>query len=388
MLVWEDDPNFSTIFMHSRITAYTLGFPEHLVALSVATDHFPKIGQYMPDLSKLDIISVEPIVEAQTLELLTALPKLQEITLPQFHFTTKVATCLSTHPNLTRICFETWERIMRGYPEDTRIFTPSLKEGSFSALRELSFVASFQDALGFLQALSAPSQLRTLRIKSQERETRAAFKTIVSWVATQCTNIQILALGDLFYANQTIPYDPAARVNIDTIRPLFRIPLTSLTLDHQYPLNLSYADLEEISKAWPVIETLILNPSPGHFTTSELTVNALIPFARNSKCLSELGLFMDVTDQDSLLSSECPPFQHLRTLDVGLSAIDDVQAVAKFLSYVLPSENRQCIWSEVGWESSAIFTADEKIKRTALARMTAWDKVHWYLYRLSMDLLT
>lgn len=382
--MWEDDPQFSVMFMHGRITHYTMSLPDHLEPLPVVTTLFPKIIQYMPNLASLHIQTEETIstIETQMLQLLTALPKLKNITLPHFHFTTKIAMCLSRHTDLSRIDFEDWERCTRGNPKDTRVFDPSLNEGAFPALKELSFMASFQDAQRFLQMLMTPSQLKTLRIQSQELETQEDFQRVIAWVADKCPGIQVLSLGSLFLPNHSIASNHTAateRISIHTIKPLFRNNvLTSLTLDHQYPLNLNHVDLEEISMAWPMIDTLVLNPTPGHFAKSDLTVNALAPFARNCENLCELGLFIDATDQENLRSSERTRFRRLEILDVGLSAIEHEEPIAQFLRNILPSNHRRCIWSELDWESP-ITSADETTKRTALTRMDRWEKVHWLL---------
>ncbi|KAF9459585.1 hypothetical protein BDZ94DRAFT_1122490, partial [Collybia nuda] len=299
--MWEDDPLFSVMFMHDRVTSYTMGLPEHLEPLSVAVTLFPKIIRQMPNITHIDMQADAAIgiIEPQTIQLLGALPRLISVTLPHYHFTTTIAECLSRLKDLSRIHLENWERCTRGDPNDTKKFNPNLGRGAFPALKELSFIASFHDAGRFLQSLPAPSQMKTFRIQSQEFETRDAFRMLILWVASECPEIEVLSFGSLIFPDDYSVSEGtllSEKINIDTIRPLLRNKkLTSLNFEHQYPLNLSYADLEEISSAWPIIDTLLLNPTPGHFFTSDLTVNALIPFARNCRNLVELGLFFDAT---------------------------------------------------------------------------------------------
>jgi len=82
---------------------------------------------------------------------------------------------------------------------------------------------------------------------------------------------------------------------------------------------------------------VVLGPAMG--IQSNLTLRALLPFARNCPNLRKLGLYLHATETDLPSVSEIPrPLSKLSELHVGLSNIEDPEAVALFLSRICPAD--------------------------------------------------
>lgn len=106
---------------------------------------FQDIIQRMPNLAILDIRSNIPVrnFEEDLAHLLQGLPKLQDIVLPCFYFTTKMAECLSHAEHLSSIDFQLYDAMYRGDSLDVALFNPTLTEGAFpSDFRISSFFNS------------------------------------------------------------------------------------------------------------------------------------------------------------------------------------------------------------------------------------------------------
>jgi len=120
---------------------------------------------------------------------------------------------------------------------------------------------------------------------------------------------------------------------------------------------------------------VVLGPAMG--IQSNLTLRALLPFARNCPNLRKLGLYLHATETDLPSVSEIPrPLSKLSELHVGLSNIEDPEAVALFLSRICPADCS--IEAGVCW--SYVETLVDDISRAVMqGRKDAWEEVHFYL---------
>lgn len=379
-LVWGHNPEFATLFMHSRVTRFMINIPEHLSPVTTACSFFPKVYDCMPNITHLDIRvdTAMASIQPETVELLSALPRLKNIVLGQYQLTSKVAECLSILPDLSVINVE--GEYPRGMSEDIYDFSPSLHEGAFPALTTLIFDAQFHDAQSFLTTLATSAKLEILWVNSPEFETELGFKNLIACIVQECPNVDGLSLASFVDPQRPETSGNGERINMHTLKPLFhKKHLTSLTVVHQYPLDLNSVDLEKISLTWPSLHTLRLNAAPGHFMTSDLTLEALVPFARNCPKLRLLGLFMNA--KLGLLSmSESARFQCLEALDVGLSLIDDDLWVTQILRQVFPPDRQCTVASGMVWDPRRT-SARGRAVMVCLARIGQWMKVDDLLYQ-------
>lgn len=78
-LMWEGDPEFSTLFMHERVTHFTFGLDEYMEPVTMPTAiTFPEISCLTPNITHLAIrINVSmAAIEPEVVELLKTLPRI------------------------------------------------------------------------------------------------------------------------------------------------------------------------------------------------------------------------------------------------------------------------------------------------------------------------
>ncbi|GLB38865.1 hypothetical protein LshimejAT787_0600270 [Lyophyllum shimeji] len=386
-LEWDAPLHLCVIFMHKTVKSFAFRLSEDTPGVNA---FFEDTVTRMPNLRDLDIrlnFSIRSI-ERPTIMLLSSLSRLQKLTLPRFCLTTKIAESLSRLQNLECIEFQYFERQGRGEPDDIVDFRPSLTEGSFPSLWDLSITVSFTDAIRFFNASFAPANLTSLYLDSSITETPADVLNLITVVAENCQLLKALGLVSSVDAS-TVATEPPDRddcITIDTLRPLLKCPnLTSFDLVHHYPLHLEQTNIEEIASSWPGLETLVLNNEPAYLDHASLTLRSLLPFARHCPKLRKLGLFLNATTADLAPSTdrassyEHPPFRALRRLSMGVSNIHDAGAVALFLSEICPL---QCtIDCGVTWDDS--ITVASEIVEAIQRRCEKWEKVVEHLPMLT-----
>lgn len=142
-------------------------------------------------------------------------------------------------------------------------------------------------------------------------------------------------------------------VTLHTLEPLFNITkLRTFEIFHRFPLALDLQDMETLACRIPAIENLTLNDEPGKDSKSELTLLALLPFARHCPSLKSLGLFIDARAMDTPSLDQIHPFHSLRELAVGSFLIAEAPSAALFLGYIFPSGCR--VKAETSWSINGL----------------------------------
>ncbi|KDR71523.1 hypothetical protein GALMADRAFT_281781 [Galerina marginata CBS 339.88] len=376
-LQWRAPLSISIMFMHSGIKSFTVWLPLQLETIS-PRPFFQDIAARMPNLASLDVRSYVPLrcIETEMANLLMLLSKLQRITLPRYYFTTCIAETLSGLEHLGIIEFQYVPEQGCGSVFDVSTFNPSLSEGSFPALWDHSMAVTFDDASRFFNLSFTPTNITMLYIDSYEIETPTALHNLLSVIAENCQLLKFLALLSLRDASLTTlaenPYDTGLMVTMDHLKPVLKLAnLTALEFTQQYPLVLNPADIELLASSWPAIETLSLNSEPVHLSQSNLTLDALTPFARHCRKLHHLGLFIDATSIPQPPIASIVPFQSLKRLSMGVSIIEGPDAVALYLSKIVPLNVK--LDCGITWEESD--EADDGISNTIFQRCASWERV-------------
>ncbi|PPQ76084.1 hypothetical protein CVT26_004591 [Gymnopilus dilepis] len=360
-LCWNAPLDTCVMFMHGGVKTLYIFLPMEPQKPS-PRPFFQEIAARMPNLTTLDVRSCVPMrdIETEMVELLRALPKLHKVTFPRYYFTTRIAQALSKQEHLGVIEFQYLPEQGFGCSLDVATFNPTLEEGAFPVLWDHSMAVGFDDAARFHNLPYAPANLTMLYIDSNVVERPSSVRNLLSVIAENCQLLQSLALvsvrdASLSYMEDN-DFDPDFMISFDHLKPMLKIQgLTSMELVHQYPLSLDRSNIEQIASSWPSIETLILNNEPVYLEKSNLTLEALIPFARHCPKLSQLGLFIDAdnipdipvddhtsTSGGSVDYSSLPQFTSLRGLSMGISIISEEQfnRASLFLSHLLPLECR------------------------------------------------
>ncbi|KAG6808956.1 hypothetical protein H0H92_002243 [Tricholoma furcatifolium] len=385
-LEWDAPLTLCVIFMHKNLKSLALFlnpdasrvFEDNTTSVARV---FEDIVSRMPKVSELDLRFQFPVreIEEGLVKLCSSLLDLRSITLPRFCLTTKLAESLSQLSNLQTIDFQYFDYQGYGDSLDISNFEPVLSEGCFTSLWELSLTISFDDAVKFLTIPFFPSNLTILFIDSPSIEDPTAVQALTSAVPDVCPLLKELTL--ISFVEPHMPFNSPPKkeecINIDAFRPLFKCPnLTSFELEHHYPLHLDLADVEEIATSWPAIEVLSLNTQPVYAEHTNLTLRALLPFARHCPKLQRLGMFLHATITDFPTADQAsvyqlPPFRALHTLSMGVSPIEEEGSVALFLSQICPLD---CVIEKgVTWNDRDL--APDDILDTVYERFGKWKKV-------------
>ncbi|KAF8068083.1 hypothetical protein FPV67DRAFT_1669950 [Lyophyllum atratum] len=381
-LEWDAPLSQCVLFMHKNVKSFAVTLPREIAG---AHSFFEDVAARMPHIIHLDLrfrFSIASI-ENSTIDLLQNLTRLQKLTLPRFCFTTKIAQAVSHLEDLEAIEFQYFERQGCGHSEDVIQFKPSLVEGSFPSLWDLNITVLFDDATNFLDTSFAPTNLTSLFLESLIIETPTNVLRLVTAIAENCQLLKMLVLvshGSSIVSTQVPNKDDC--LTMDTLRPLFKCPnLISLDVMHHHPLHLQQEDVEEIATSWPGLEKLFLNNEPIYLEQSNLTLRALLPFARYCPKLHTLGLFINATTADIPSPSDTTsPYQHmpfkaLRCLSMGVSIIQEEGPVALFLSQICPLDCT--VVTGITWHIPFDFAIE--ISEIIRLRCEKWDKVKEFL---------
>ncbi|KJA28766.1 hypothetical protein HYPSUDRAFT_618573 [Hypholoma sublateritium FD-334 SS-4] len=363
--------NLLCLFMHSgvkKLGLYVMDCPSETL--------FEEIVDRMPNLTDLDIRSAFTvrIVEDLVTLLLQQLPNLRRIELPHFCYIARIFEVLS---RLQLLC--TIEFIDRGESQDIEPFKPTIAEGAFLNLHNLSADLKFDDIVAWLQSPSAPSALTYINVTSTLVEMPDSVRRLAFAASKRCQELNRLRLGSaLDYAveNFADTGDNGCNITLEILKPLFKLPyLTSFVIDHQYPLLITQQDIESLASSCPAIEILELCIAPAFCMESTLTLEALIPLAQHCTQLKSLGLFVDASRVPEA-SPEIPPkpFTSLRFLSFGLSIIHD-ETPTVYLSQLIPPEC--AINSFHAWEN------DNSFENIAAQRWQLWSVVGSLVPKLS-----
>ncbi|CAA7266668.1 unnamed protein product [Cyclocybe aegerita] len=368
-LQWYAPLSLCVMFMHAGVKHFSVFLPVELETIS-PRPFFQDIASRMPKLTSIDFrsdVSVRAI-EEEMRGLLAQLPMLRKITFPRYYLTSKIAETLSRLENLGIIEFQYHDEQGCGDPSDMIPFAPEFEKGAFPSLWDHSMTTSFADAARFLDVAYAPPNLTMLYIRFEHYRNPIRDPPHALRRRRELPRTQPGQDGDEF------------TISIDTLKPVLKLPnLTSLEIIHQHPLALKQEDIEVLAAAWPALETLMLNNEPVHLTSSHLSLDALLPFAKHCTKLHHLGLFLDATSVASpispSLSLTLTPFTSLKKLSMGVSIIDDDRAVALFLSHLLPEGCT--VDCGITWEETE--DVQDGIVETVSRRCEAWTKVAKFL---------
>ncbi|KAF9501829.1 hypothetical protein BDN71DRAFT_1460290 [Pleurotus eryngii] len=353
------DLNFCVLFMHKTVKRFKFYLREEMVTPPNGLGaFFQAVMTRMPDLEVLDISSVLSVsdIEADMIKLLSGLPKLKEVILPLYYVSPSISGTLSQLPNLNVLGFQYDDEQGRGDSQDVAAPPATLGEGAFPVLYDLALSMPFIHASELFDQPFSPQNITMLFIDSALPESPSDIHNLLSVIVKNCPLLINLSLNPHLSTTDNPPTDE--RLTYANMRPVLTLPnLTSFDINHYYPIDLKYKDMEELARAWPNLETLMLNSDPVALDhPPALSIAALIPFAEHCPNIRQLGLYMNAAEEDLPSSRDLVPFKCLETLSVGLSHITDHENVALFLSHLIPSEcELECggTWRILDWESSS-----------------------------------
>lgn len=379
---------FTVLFMNESVRRFNLHLDNGTEFLR---PFFDNISARMPHLTVFDLrtsLSASTI-EEDFVHLLRELPHLEKVVVPTYHITSRVMETLAGLPSLSVIEFQYSQHQGIGDKKDVELFNPSISTDGFPALWDLSLSAHLSQFIPVVVNILAPAvkNLTSLYVHAVSVEGEASIREYFTAVGENFPSIKSVYMEVLpgqTMSTQWGETEPEFEaLTLDTLKPLLNCPhLTTFELMYPIPLCLSLDDLETLTSSWPTLEVIDLNREPVVLGTalekqSNLTLRALLPFARNCPDLRKLGLYLHATEADLPTIHEIPrPFTKLTDLHVGISSIEEPQAVALFLSHICPTD---CI-IEAGmcWPNVDSFV-DQTSRSTMHERVVAWSEVDFYL---------
>jgi len=230
----------------------------------------------------------------------------------------------------------------------------------------------------FLNLEFAPTNLTSLHVDSAIFETVSSIHGLLSMVADTCQMLKSFALvsssSGITHAAQVDDAEQYA-ITFNHLKPILKMAnLKSLEIFHHHPLALTEEDIEILAASWPSLENLILNDEPVLLKESNLTVAALLPFARHCPDLMRLGLFIDTSSVElsTFTTSPFVPFKRLKCLSMGVSVINDGNPVALYLSHILPLGCT--VDSGISWQGQSL-SRDVATYQLILSRRERWAQV-------------
>lgn len=223
-----NDLKMSLIFMHHQVQRFIVWVPfeEAWIRLfgivTSETRYLQDVAARMPNLTYLDLRMNVPssLVTNPVTTLLTALPALQTVILPVYHYTTAILNSVSTLPKLGTL---RWIRDPGdGSVDDVQQVAPTLTENTFPALWELWLSATLGDTKSFLENKFAPIKLIHLYVESPCLQNGEEVGTFLKCVAANCQKLESLYLGLLWFDFPDVytTRQDQGCITFETIKPL------------------------------------------------------------------------------------------------------------------------------------------------------------------------
>jgi len=386
--IFHSHRRFAVLFMNESVRRFNLRLDNGPEPLRPFLDNIPA---RMPHLTTLDLRTSRPApaIEEDFVHLLGELPRLEKIVVPPFHITSRILETLSKALNLGVIEFQYLQYQGIGDKADVEDLNPSIPKDGFPSLWDLSLSAHLSRFIPVVADTLAPAakNLTSIYVHAISVESEATVRqylTVVGENFPLIKSIYVEALPGPTMSTQWGEMEPEFEaLTLDTLKPLLDCPhLTTFELMYPIPLCLTLDDLETLTGRWPTLEVIDLNREPvilglAMGTQPNLTLRALLPFARNCPNLRKLGLYLHATEMDLPSVSEIPrPFFKLTDLNVGLSSIGEPEAVTLFLSRICPADCN--IEAGVCWSYVESFV-DDASRAVMQDRINAWDEVNFYL---------
>ena len=379
---------FAVLFMNESVRRFNLRLDDGPEPLQPFFDNIPA---RMPRLTVLDLRTsrLASSIENDFVHLLCELPCLEKVVVPPYHITSRTMEALAELPNLGVIEFEYTQSRGIGDKADVAHFNPFIPQDGFLALWDLSLSVHLSEFTLVVADSLAPAakNLTSLYVHAISVESEASVREYFTVVGDNFPLIKSIYVGALPGSIMSTQWDEAEPefepLTLDTLKPLLDCPnLTTFELMYPVPLCLTLDELETLTSRWPTLEAIDLNSEPVVLgsaleTQPNLTLRALLPFARNCPNLRKLGLYLHATEADLPSASEIPRlFAKLTNLNVGISSIGEPQSVALFLSRICPADceiEAGVYW----WDFESL--ADETSRAVMWSRNDAWKEVNNYL---------
>ncbi|KAJ8455310.1 hypothetical protein ONZ45_g18982 [Pleurotus djamor] len=355
------------LFSHPNITFLRLDNSDNrLEKVDRIQSLFTDLPNKLPRLERLLIgIAQEGSfrqVEDDIANAISSFPNLKTISIhPEWH-TPPVAEAISTRPRLHMLdAYDDWEDPKR-LPPQLPVFAHPLGPNHLRSLTKMAITIGFEQAVRcFSPGRCVLDQVTSFTMNSRYYERRETYSRMLELLPRVFPNVCKLFLD----ANSDlVPVDMLeSRVTFDDLQPLLSLQsLTDLALNHSTPFQLRGTDLKEIVSALKKLKKLSFNHEPIKRSTTSLHLSALSELCFEGNSLYEIQLYVDMS------ASQLPEdYQQdgrrlhptLECLFIGTADLlaDDIPAISKYLSHVLPVgfDPKLRFQSNLEWDNQEVY---------------------------------
>ncbi|RDB23465.1 hypothetical protein Hypma_009376 [Hypsizygus marmoreus] len=315
------------------------------------------IPKRMADLVYLEITSRNLSVEALlTLhQVVGELQNLETLVLPPYHVVGDIIDVLALHDRIREIKSKDVHggRLHR-LEGSAHAGQPYLFPESYQTLEFLTFCASTESATKLLEDPHFPCGIGGLHLEMPHRVSSGVVTSLLQTVQRTCTSLEDFRFSDT--ASDPFPGN-SHFLPYSTFMPVLSFPaLTVLHIRHHCPLPWTAAEIMELARSLPLIESLHLNENPVDARVQpSAPFPTLLAFAQLCQNLKCLGVFLDASSPFIWEESEFFHFRLLQDLHLGLSPISQerVEDVVVLLMRVLPNACNIILGSDASSSNTA-----------------------------------
>ncbi|KAJ7616520.1 hypothetical protein FB45DRAFT_1105728 [Roridomyces roridus] len=287
-----------------------------------------------PGLTHVDVLASQDMMESlQNLHnFILGFDRLRSVSVPRID--SRALEHICRLPTLTSLSLTSYTGVT--------LPTISSDELPFPALHTLSIVAQNPDKVPLILSLLARAPLQSLKIDfGMSRDTAQLFPRLCKSLGENCTSahasLQSLSLGVRYRRS----LEPGLTIQCIHLRPLFLFTeLTEVSLHPHHGFDLNNSAVDELARAWPRVNKVVLARNRRIATVSRVTLAGLLSFAQHCPYLSELQISFNASVVPKTQTRKPGVMRvqqtSLKSLGVQTSPCRDHQATAAFLSSAFP----------------------------------------------------
>lgn len=305
--------------------------------------------------------------------------KLQIGNWPSCLLTAQLLSTLEQLPDLQKL--HILEETYRVGRESDGTLPQTISPNAFPRLTFLTLQCSLGELCRYLsRADGIASGLLYLTIDIISKTEPATFQNALVKIAKAFPNLVSLTITRKEDFSRFEDDDPPKfLLTYQNLRPLTTMPhLQTFQLMFEGVVSLIDSQLSSLLAQCPSMRTLRLNQEPTSHSQTELTINALPKIAQACPQLEDLALYVN-TKIDSLETAAFQTFGRLKTIDLGISLLENKLAVTTLLAQVLPEGCKLISKPVFDLETEELFAFDDEDSDVREERRNKWVQISEWL---------
>ncbi|KAG8925613.1 hypothetical protein FRC02_009543 [Tulasnella sp. 418] len=336
--------DFVPMFISSRTEKVTIAMGEMVAPpteqIRFLIRHLPLFTRVLTNFTLSTVLEAS-MVQSELVYMIGEMESLKKIMLPRHYHTKEITEALGTHPSIDCILHSVDWDAHPSYEDIGNKFT--FEAGWFINLRRLSLDTKLGDVIELIRNPSRPPKLYSLKVSALRIPIdMEELRTLLRELPQVYPNLTRL-LFDLFHSQINVQEDnlsmAQARIPFDVLRPLLSCSqMQTFRLGHNHPLDVTEADVLELTHQWPKLVNLYFGEDPVITANMApgLPMKVLAHFAANCRRLQIIHLYLDTSTWKSFEASIPRPIpifsSTLEWICFGTSVAADDYEIAVILS--------------------------------------------------------